>query len=201
LDWKEVEGNHIKGLRPKTKVYGEFKLWEMTQQALGDPKKKGPVFVTKTGSSLIAPTKGNNTSAKIPAAWYRLLNRVQKHHPGFKRLGFHHLRKTAGNFVRKLSDGETMGVFLRHGKPVKSDPLAGTYSNPVFSRVFDAQDRLWELLKDIFTPLEEIELPRKVSPETIRQIRSLKKQGIKTKKLSEMFGISPDRIRVYCRKT
>jgi integrase len=201
LDWKEVEGNHIKVLRPKTKVYGEFKLWEMTQQALGDPKKKKPVFVTKTGSSLIAPTKGNNTSAKIPAAWYRLLNRVQKHHPGFKRLGFHHLRKTAGNFVRKLSDGETMGVFLRHGKPVKSDPLAGTYSNPVFSRVFDAQDRLWELLKDIFTPLEEIELPRKVSPETIRQIRSLKKQGIKTKKLSEMFGISPDRIRVYCRKT
>lgn len=200
LDWQEIEGDKIKGLRPKTKVYGEFKLWEMTRQALGDPRKKGPVFVTKNGLSLIAPTKGNNTSANIPRAWYRLLNRVQKGHPDFKRLGFHHLRKTAGDFIRKLSDGETMGVFLRHGKPVKSDPLAGTYSNPVFSRVFDAQDRLWELLKDIFTPLEEVELPRKVSPETIRQIRSLKRQGIKTKKLSEMFGISPNMIRVYCRK-
>ena len=200
LDWKEVEGDHIKGLRPKTKVYGEFKLWEMTRQALGEPKKKGPVFVTEGGLSLIAPTKGNNPCAKIPAAWYRLLNRVTKHHPEFKRLGFHHLRKTAGNFIRKLSDGETMGVFLRHGKPVKSDPLAGTYSNPVFSRVFDAQDRLWELLKDIFTPLEEVELPRKVSPETIRQIRRLKRQGIKTKKLSEMFGVSTSTIRVYCRK-
>ena len=93
-----------------------------------------------------------------------------------------------------------MGVFLRHGKPVKSDPLAGTYSNPVFSRVFDAQDKLWEMLNDIFTPLEEVDLPRKVSPETIRQIRSLKRKGIKTKKLSEMFGISPSMIRVYCRK-
>lgn len=200
LDWKEVEGNHIKGLRPKTKVYGEFKLWDMTRQALGEPKKKGPVFVTESGSSLIAPTKGNNPSANIPRAWYRLLNRVEKHQPGFKRLGFHHLRKTAGDFIRKLSDGETMGVFLRHGKPVKSDPLAGTYSNPVFFRVFEAQDRLWELLKDIFTPLEEVELPRKVSPATIRQIRSLKKQGIKTKKLSEMFGLSPSMIRAYCRK-
>jgi hypothetical protein len=70
----------------------------------------------------------------------------------------------------------------------------------VFSSVFDAQDKLWELLKDIFTPLEEVELPRKVSPETIRQIRRLKRQGIKTKKLSEMFGVSPTMIRVYCRK-
>ncbi|MBX9679108.1 MAG: hypothetical protein K2X38_10130 [Gemmataceae bacterium] len=200
LDWKEVEGDHIKGLRPKTKVYGEFKLWPLTRQALGEPKKKGPVFTTRTGSSLIAPTKGNNPSAKIPAAWYRLLKRVQKHHPDFKRLGFHHLRKTAGNFVRKLSDGETMGVFLRHGKPVKSDPLAGTYSNPVFSRVADAQDRVWELLKDIFTPLEEVDLPRKTSPETIRQIRLLRKQGIPTKKLAEMFGISLNMIRVYCRR-
>ena len=200
LNWKEIEGNFVKGLRPKTKVYGEFKLWDMTLQALGDPKKNGPVFITKSGSSLIAPTKGNNTCAKIPAAWYRLLNRVQKHHPDFKRLGFHHLRRTAGDFIRKLSDGETMGVFLRHGKPVKTDALAGLYSNPVFLRVFHAQDSLWELLKDIFTPLEEVELPRKTSPATIREIRSLKKQGVKTKNLSELFGISPDRIRVYCRK-
>jgi len=199
LDWSEVEGDCIKGLRPKTKVYGEFRLWEMTRKALGSPKKNGPVFVTKSGLSLIAPTEGNNTSAKIPAAWYRLLKRVQKQHPDFKRLGFHHLRKTAGNLIRKLSDGETMGVFLRHGKPVKSDALAGVYSNPVFQRVFDAQERMWEFLKDIFTPLEEVELPRKISPANIRQIRSLKKQGIKTKKLSEMFGISPSMIRTYCR--
>ena len=93
-----------------------------------------------------------------------------------------------------------MGVFLRHGKPVKSDSLAGTYSNPVFQRVFDAQDRMWELLQDVFTPLEEVELPRKVSPATIRQIRALKQQGIKTRKLSELFGVSPNQIRAYCRK-
>ena len=97
LDWSEVEGGFIKGLRPKSKVYGEFKLWDMTRQALGTPKKKGPVFLTEGGLSLIARTEGNNVSAKIPAAWYRLLNRVRKHQKEFKRLGFHHLRKTAGN--------------------------------------------------------------------------------------------------------
>lgn len=200
LDWREVEGDHIKGLRPKTKVYGEFKLWDMTRQALGTPKKQGLVFVTESGLSLIAKTAGNNTSAKIPAAWGRLVSRVRKHHPDFRWFGFHHLRKTAGNQVRKLADGETMGVFLRHGKPVKTDALAGSYSNPDFTKVFAAQDKLWELWKDIFTPLEDVELPRKTSPEQIRQIRRLKKQGVQTKKLAEMFGVCTDTIRVYCRK-
>ena len=200
LDWSEMDGGFIKGPRPKTKVYGEFKLWDMTRQALGTPKKKGLALTTEGGQSLIAPTKGNNTSKKIPNAWNRLLDRVQKHHPEFKRLGFHHLRRTAGNEIRKLADGETMGVFLRHGKPVKSDSLAGLYSNPVFTRVFEAQDRLWEVWKDIFTPLEDVELPRKTSPEQIRQIRRLKKQGVQTKKLAEMFGVCTDTIRVYCRK-
>ena len=200
LDWSEVDGGFVKGPRPKTKVYGEFKLWDMTRQALGTPKRGGPVFLTAGGSSLIARTEGNNVCAKIPAAWYRLLNRVGKHHKGFKRLGFHHLRKTAGNEVRKLADGETMGVFLRHGKPVESDSLAGLYSNPVFPRVFEAQDLLWESWKDIFTPLEDVELPRKTTPEQIRQIRRLKKQGVPTKKLAETFGVCADTIRVYCRK-
>ncbi len=98
-----------------------------------------------SGKSLIEPTKGNNVSAKISAAWYRLLNRVKKNHSDFKRLGFYHLRKTAGDFIRKLSDGETMGVFLRHGKPVKTDALAGVYSNADFEKVFKAQARLsWD---------------------------------------------------------
>lgn len=202
LNWTEIEGEYIKGLRPKTKVYGEFWLWDITRQALGEPKQKSLVLTTEAGLSLIAPTEGNNTSKKIPNAWNRLLRRIRKHeaHEKFRMLGFHHLRKTAGDLIRKLSDGETMAVFLRHGKPVKSDPLAERYSNPAFQKVFDAQKRLWEFLSDIFTPLEEVELPRKVSPATIRQIRALKKQGIKTKKLSEMFGISPTMIRVYCRK-
>ena len=66
--------------------------------------------------------------------------------------------------------------------------------------MFEAQDRLWEFLKDIITPLGEVELPRKISPETIREIRRLKRRGIKTKKLSEMFGVSTSTIRAYCRK-
>lgn len=199
LDWSEIEGDYIKGVRPKSKVFGEFRLWEITKQALGSPKKHGPVLVTKTGSSLSTITKGNNPCAQIPSAWYRLLDRVQKHHPDFKRLGFHYLRKTASNFIRQFADGETSAVFLRHGKPVKADALADVYSNRDFAKVFDAQQRMWELLKDIFTPLEDVQLPRKISPASIEKIRSLKKQGIDAKKLSELFGISVNMVYKYCR--
>lgn len=200
LNWSEVESGHIKGLRPKTSVYGEFKLWDITKQVMGSPKGQGLVFTTQNGLSLIARTAGNNVCAKIPSAWYRLLNRIQKHHPEFKRLGFHHLRKTAGDFIRKLSDGETMGVFLRHGKPVKSDVLADIYSNRHFQKVFEAQDKFWDLLKDVITPLEDVTLSTKLSPAQIRQIRKLKSQGFTTKHLSEQFGVAKSTIQSHCRK-
>lgn len=200
LDWHEVDGHFIRGLRPMTKGYGEFKMWDITRQSLGTPKKKGTVFLTESGLSLIAPTKGNKPSTKIPSAWTRLLNRVRKHHPEFKKLGFHHPRKMGGNEIRKIADGETMGVFLRHGKPVKSDGLAGVYSNNAFETVVVAQDKLWEQWQDVFTPLGEVELPRKISPDQIQPIRRLKTQGVQTKKLAEMFGVCADTIRVDCRK-
>jgi integrase len=132
LDWSMIHGDYIKRVRPKTKVYGEFLLWDITKKALGEPKKKGLVFTTESGLGLLEPTKTNKRGAKIPNTWYRLLNRIYKFDKTFKRLGFHHLRKTSGDLMRRFSDGETMAVHLCHGKPVKTDALAGLYSYPAF---------------------------------------------------------------------
>jgi integrase len=199
LDWTMVHGDYIKRIRPKTKVYGEFLLWDITKEALGEPKKKGLVFTTENGIGLIEPTKTNKRGAKIPNTWYRLLNRIKKFEQGFKRLGFHHLRKTSGNLMRQFSDGETMAVHLCHGKPVKTDALAGLYSNPFFPKVFEAQRRVHDYLAEIFTPLNEVELPRKISPATIRQIRSMKKNGIKTAKIAEVLGVTVQTVRRYAK--
>jgi integrase len=200
LDWSMIEGDYIKRIRPKTKVYGDFLMWDITKKALGEPKKKGLVFTTENGIGLLEPTVTNRRGAKIPNAWYRLLKRVKKFHENFKRLGFHHLRKTSGNLMRQFSDGETMAVHLCHGKPVKTDALAGLYSNPVFVRIFEAQRRVFDFLADIFTPLEQVELPRKVSPGIIRQIRAMKKNGIKTAKVAEVLGVTVQTVRRYARK-
>ncbi len=199
LDWSMIHGDYIKRIRPKTKVYGEFQLWDITKRALGEPKKKGLVFTTANGVGLLEPTKTNRRGAKIPNTWYRLLRRVQKFHSTFKSLGFHHLRKTSGDLMRRFSDGETMAVHLCHGKPVKTDALAGLYSNPVFPRVFEAQQRVYAYLADIFTPLEEVELPRKISPATIRQIRVMKRSGIKTAKVAEVLGVTVQTVRRYAK--
>jgi hypothetical protein len=102
--------------------------------------------------------------------------------------------------MRKFGDGETMAVHLCHGKPVKTDALASLYSNPVFERIFVAQQRVYEYLADIFTPLGQVELPRKISPATIRQIRAMKKNCIKTKKIAEVLGVSENTVRRYAQK-
>lgn len=200
LDWSMIHGDYIKRIRPKTKVYGEFQMWEITKQAMGEPKEKGLVFTTASGKGMLEPTARNHRCAKIPNTWYRLLNRVCKFDTTFKRLGFHHLRKTSADLIRKFSNGETAGVHLCHGKPVKTDALSDIYSNRDFVKVFEAQKRVYEYLADIFTPLQEVELPRKISPATIRQIRAMKRNGIKTKSIADALGVTVDTVRRYSRK-
>ena len=57
LNWKEIQGEKIKGLRPKTKVYGEFNLWPITRKMIGPPQKEGLVLRTKDGKSFYETTK------------------------------------------------------------------------------------------------------------------------------------------------
>jgi hypothetical protein len=59
---------------------------------------------------------------------------------------------------------------------------------------------VYEYLADIFTPLEQVDLPRTISLATVRQIRAMKTGGIKTKKIAEVLGVSEDTVRRYARK-
>ena len=102
--------------------------------------------------------------------------------------------------MRQVADGETAGVFLRHGKPVKTDELIGVYTNPVFERVFEAQGKVFEKLKDVFQPKIDKVVPRKLSRETIAEIIREKKAGTKTKFLAKKYEVSETTIRYYTRK-
>jgi integrase len=197
LDWAEIENGYIKGIRPKSKVYGEFKLWDITKEVLGEPKKDGLVFLNKNGRGLYETTKGNNVSAAIPNAWNRLIKRIQKVHPGFRRLSFHKLRKTAGDFIRKKSDGETASVFLRHGHPVPEDKLLEIYTNPVFEKVFAAQDAVFEEFKGFLIPKKDDVIPRKLTPEQVVELKKEIKWGKKTSWLAKKYSVSATTIREY----
>ena len=199
LDWKHVKQGYVKRLRPKTRVYGEFIIWDLTRQTMGEPQKEGLVVRNGIGNPLLSKTKGKQ-SRQIKNAWDRLLKRVKRLHKDFKMMGFHGMRRTAIQFIRNESDGETAGVFACHGKPVPQDALLGLYSNPVFLKVFEAQKKVWEKLSNFMVDLEPDVMPRKFTPAQIREIRSLKKQGVKTKVIAAQFGMSVNQVNRYAKK-
>jgi len=141
----------IRRLRGKTEVYGEWKLWPQTvlalcwaaQRRLGIESKDKALIVTAKGESYGRATKGGNKNSRVRNLWVSLIERtVRAKHPDFRFLPFKQLRKTGGQMVRQFADGETQGIFLCHGKPVRTDQLADVYSNRPFHRVFEVLDKI-----------------------------------------------------------
>jgi len=108
-------------------------------------------------------------------------------------MSFCKLRKTAGNLIRDNSDGEIAGIFLCHGQAVKTDDLADVYTNRPFKKVFTAQDRVWEFLKDIFEG--EAVKECKISIGTIRKIKALHAEGVPVKEIAERCGVAESTVR------
>ena len=191
----EIQGEFIKRIRWKSKVYGEWKLWPITRDLLAKvkPSQTPWLLVTETGKQLIEPTKSNYRGNYIPNRWTALLRRIQKDHPDFRALSFNKLRKTASNLIRECSDGEIAGIFLCHGQAVKTDDLADVYTNRPFWKVFQAQERVWDSLKPFFQGEAVAEC--KVSVGTIRKIQALHDAGVSVKQIAEIGGVAETTVR------
>jgi hypothetical protein len=141
-------------VRRKSSIYGEWKLWPETIAALeawlaerekrGVPASERALLVNRRGRRFDEPTRGNHTNFQIPNRWYALTDRIRKKSPGFRKLSFNKLRKTASNWIRREAGGEIASVFLAHGKAVASDDLLDVYTNRPFAKVFAAIDRMGE---------------------------------------------------------
>ena len=149
----------IRRLRHKTDVYGEWKLWPHTVLGLRwamerrrriETKEKS-LLVTARGESYGRATTGGNKNSRVRSLWVSLIDRaIKPYHSSFRFLPFKQLRKTGGEMVRRFADGETQGIFLCHGKPVRTDQLADMYSNRPFYRVFEALDKIEEHLAPLW---------------------------------------------------
>lgn len=152
--------NFIKRVRLKSGVYGEFLLWRETAQAIewATERRKATstatpfVLVSSKGRGYAEKTAGGNKPSLVRNYWESLLDTIQAEpdHDKFRRLPFSTLRKAAGDMIREVSDGEVAGIFLCHGKPVKSDSLADIYTNRPFGKVFIALRKLREKLQPMF---------------------------------------------------
>lgn len=159
------EDSWIFFLRHKTGVYGEYKLWPETVQAIewwllqraeiASAPQMTALLVNRNGNRYDAPTKGNHPNFQIPNSWFRLTHQVRKTQPGFRALSFNKLRKTAGNLVRQAADGEIAAVFLCHGTPVKADELLDLYTNRPYAKVFAAVDRVGDKLRPLWSEVSD----------------------------------------------
>ncbi|MCD0463071.1 helix-turn-helix domain-containing protein [Roseiconus lacunae] len=193
--------------RNKTKVYGEFLLWEQTEEILRWAMNRREriveqldvphrnLLITKEGALFHRLTKGEKNRSQIFSnKWSALLDRIQKDRPDFNRFPFSSLRDSASDLIRQVSDGEVAAVFLMHGKPVKKDDLLDLYTKRPFGKVFEALRKVEGKLKPMFDAA-----PENVTEQPVQQytplgkqerIVELKKQGKKVPEIAAEVGVS-----------
>jgi hypothetical protein len=161
VDRPEGVGDWIVRLRRKTRVYGEWRLWPVTVEAIrwAMRTRKHPakgkddtLLITRGGKTLDAPTASGNKSDKIYSSWRCLYKRVPE---GTTYLPFKTVETTATDWLRHHHGGEVANLFTCHGKPVKNDTQLEVYSNKPFVRLFKALDELREYLRPVFEAVEK----------------------------------------------
>ena len=152
----------IKRYRRKTNVYGEYILFSQTVAAMEwalARRRRHPgccpearLLVGSSGEPYDKPTSGGNPNMQIPNRFSALIRRIQKTEEGqnFTRRPFKILRKTAGDLVRRHSDGEVAAVFHSRGQAVRIDDLADAYTTRPFGKVFRALRVVEQYLAPMF---------------------------------------------------
>jgi len=202
VDELDLDAGTIKRVRGKTRVYGEWQLWPETVEAIRwwrkhhrQGKARQYVLVTERGKEL--------TRQHIANLWQGLLDRIGQSHSDFRRLPFKHLRKTAGQLVREVADGETMAVFHARGQSVASDDMAERYTNRLFTRVFDAQAQVHHRLAPMFAAAIEPFNGYKrgggkaADPDTQRTILELHERGTEPADIARVVGMSRQGVYRY----
>lgn len=163
LGFASTDGDSfVKRYRRKTGVYGEFILFPQTVAAIEWALARrqqypgfGPgarLLVNSHGQPLDKPTAGGNPNRQIANRFAALIRRIRKTEEGkeFVRRPFKMLRKTAGDLVRRHSDGEVAAVFQCRGQAVRIDDLADAYTTRPFGKVFQAIRDVEEHLQPMF---------------------------------------------------
>ncbi|HEX4129571.1 MAG TPA: hypothetical protein VHZ24_05975 [Pirellulales bacterium] len=131
--------NWIRMNRPKTDVFGEWRLWPetvvMLQWAIKRAHRLGTdlVFVKRNGEPIFDEIS-DKPEYGFTNLWTGLLRRVRRHDEGFGKLPFGTLRDTLPDYLRAEFGEEMASMCLAHGRPVNADTLLDCYANRPFGR-------------------------------------------------------------------
>jgi integrase len=198
-------------VRTKTRVYGQWRLWDVTGLALAWAEKSRPnkedatLIQTRNGEALGKRTEGGNRGGKIANFWNRLLDRIQKDFPKFPRLPYSTLRDTGASAIREIAGGEIAEMYLSHGNPIPSGALLEKYANKPWAKLHDALTKWGNQLADCFAVADPF--PADYQPSNIsiskgltERIHSLRQQGFKLRRIAEIVGCSFYAVRTYAKK-
>lgn len=138
--------------RPKSKMFGEWFLWDETAEilkwAIARANRIGTPFlaVTKTGGRLYDEKKKNPQSATANR-WTKLVQRVRRTHPAFPALPYGTLRDTLPDTLRHRGEDSLASICLAHKTAYKPDNLLEAYGNKPFGRLHTAIRELRPLFK------------------------------------------------------
>ena len=199
----------IKRVRRKNGVYGEHILFPQTVEAMQwalerrkrepHPEQEAILLLNEKGQPYDEPTKGGNRNQQIPNRFADLVKRIRQDYADFPKLSFGKLRKTAGDLVRRFSDGEIMAVFHCRGQAVPTDDLADVYSNRPFGKVFHAIREVQDYLEPMFevaglTPFRA-QPQAYTSRKTRDKMLELHEQGMPIRTIAEK--VKKSRMAVY----
>ncbi len=213
LSSEEEVGSWIMCNRRKTGVYGEWRLWSISVQAIrwalaqkGDSELPH-VFLTNKGAPLDKATVANNKNAKIQNLWNNTIERIQKDLPLFQPLSFNKLRKTASNIVRHEAGAEVASLMLAHGESYDGDDLLDVYTNRPFAKLHTALrfvearlQRIWDAVADPFPAGPEKRGGPNISQAKIRMILDMNNTGWTVKAIAEKLGLSDETVRRWIKR-
>ena len=200
-------------VRNKTTIVGKYLLfaqaaemvrWSMQHRlSQPNPAPDQPLILSQAGTPLDKRSKKGNPSRLVANAFARLKERCEFNSQPVSNLPFKCLRKTAGDLIRRFSDGEISGVFLLHGSPVKRDKLSDVYTNRPFGKVYRAIQQVEEYLAPVFAasphPLDD--QPQAYTPRTVIDlIAELHSGGASIREIEAKTSLSKSTIHRHIKK-
>jgi hypothetical protein len=188
----------VRFLRPKTGVFGEWWLWGPTARmfdwATGRAGRIGSkvLCVTEAGHPWYNE-ESTNSQATFANVWARLLNRVRKSHPEFRRLPFGSLRDTLPDLMRHRFDDELASLCLAHGSPFRQDSLLECYGSKPFGRLHKALRAMEAVMAPVFeaAPADPTEERKTYLPvATLDRIRAMLGEGKRPGEIAGACGVS-----------
>lgn len=209
VHFRDGKRAYIKRIRKKRGTWSVHLLFEETEKLMRWAaehrrltKTESPyLLVNGNGQPYWYLTKNKNRSKQIPAAWTRLLKRVSKDHPEFRKLPFNSLRDTSSNIIHRWGGSDFASLHLAH-KHASGDRSLRKYVNPNRKKHFNLIERLEALLAPIWEGIAATETKPKnyIGLEKIEEIKRLRADGHSQAEVAAKMGVSLATVSRYAPK-